>query len=125
MRDHGFPTFPDPNAQRGFTDLPRDANPSSPSPQYITANKACQPLVGNGLQLSPAREAQIEASGLKFAECMRDHRVPNYPDPTYKFADGTVSSGSESPKKGGIDPNSPIFQAAQKACETARASGAS
>jgi hypothetical protein len=46
----------------------------------------------------------------KFASCMRSHGVPNFPDPD---SSGSVSIGSDS----GIDPRSPKFQAAQKACE--------
>ena len=43
---------------------------------------------------------------LKYAQCMRTHGVPNFPDPT---ADGSFSLT-------GINPRSPAFQTAQKAC---------
>jgi hypothetical protein len=108
MRSHGFPTFPDPNAQGGFTDLPSNANPGSPTPQYTAANTACQSaLGGHGLGLSPARQAQLEANGLKFAQCMRSHGVPNYPDPTFNFSGGGVS---QKVGEAGLSPTSPIFQ---------------
>ncbi|HEY1567324.1 MAG TPA: hypothetical protein VGF68_09910 [Solirubrobacteraceae bacterium] len=47
--------------------------------------------------------------GLKLAGCMRAHGVPNFPDPS--------SSGGINIQQGsGIDPQSPAFQAAMKAC---------
>ncbi|MDZ4861362.1 MAG: pectin acetylesterase-family hydrolase, partial [Candidatus Hydrogenedentes bacterium] len=43
-----------------------------------------------------------------FAQCMRDHGIANFPDPTN---DGINLNGT------GVDPESPEFQAAKKACE--------
>jgi hypothetical protein len=40
--------------------------------------------------------------------------VPNFPDP--KFSGGMTQISIDA-KNGGIDPNSPIFQAAQKTCQ--------
>lgn len=50
---------------------------------------------------------QVGSGGLTvaFSECMRSHGEPKYPDPN---SQGVVSST--------IDPNSPQFQAAQRAC---------
>jgi hypothetical protein len=50
-----------------------------------------------------------QAAGIRFADCMRSHGVPNFPDPG---AGGGVQINSSS----GINPQSPAFQAAQKAC---------
>lgn len=49
------------------------------------------------------------APGLRFAQCMRAHGVPNYPDP------GGAGSG---PSFGGsgLDVGSPAFKGAQQAC---------
>jgi hypothetical protein len=46
---------------------------------------------------------------LKFSECMRSNGITNFPDPT---SSGGIHISSNS----GIDPQSPQFQAAQKAC---------
>ena len=46
---------------------------------------------------------------LKFSECMRANGVPNFPDPN---AQGVIAGKSDA----GIDPSSPQFQNAQKAC---------
>jgi hypothetical protein len=50
-----------------------------------------------------------ESAGIKFADCMRSHGVPNFPDPG---AGGGIQIGSGS----GINPQSPAFQSAQGAC---------
>jgi hypothetical protein len=43
---------------------------------------------------------------------MRSHGVPNFPDPTFPHGGGVGIQLNGN----GIDPNSPAFQAAQKAC---------
>jgi hypothetical protein len=45
----------------------------------------------------------------RFASCMRSHGVPKFPDPS---ANGSVTFGSGT----GVDPQSPAFQKAEKAC---------
>jgi hypothetical protein len=49
-------------------------------------------------------------NGLAFARCMRAHGVANFPDPNSK---GQIEIGSAN----GIDPRSPKFQQAQRACQ--------
>lgn len=116
MRSHGLPDFPDPDSSGGFP-MPGNIDPNSP--RYQAAANACKAYAGPGLNLSPAREEQIEANALERAQCMRSHGVPNYPDPTITFSDGGVSGAQRAPGLGsGVDPNSPTFQAAQKACQS-------
>jgi hypothetical protein len=55
-------------------------------------------------------------SAVAFAACMRSHGVPRFPDPG---SNGRTSLGN------GIDPSSPQFQAAQKACQSLLPSGGS
>lgn len=47
-------------------------------------------------------------AGIKVADCMRSHGVPNFPDPSHG------GGGIQLPS--GINPQSPAFQAAQKTC---------
>ena len=50
--------------------------------------------------------AGLRANAVKFSKCMRAHGVPNFPDP----GPHGLNIGPN------IDPRSPQFQAAQKAC---------
>jgi hypothetical protein len=56
---------------------------------------------------------------LKFAKCMRSNGVPDFPDP--KAGGGMHTdeqSGRESQGAQGIDPDSPQFKAAERACRS-------
>lgn len=50
---------------------------------------------------------------LQFSACMRSHGVKNFPDPSQNGGGVQLKIG----KSSGIDPQSPTFQAAQKACQ--------
>lgn len=50
---------------------------------------------------------------LKYSACMRSHGLPKFPDPQISGNRVSMIVGSKS----GIDPRSPVFQAAQKACQ--------
>jgi hypothetical protein len=98
IRSHGLPDFPDPvvNQQTGQVLLASGAN--TPPQQVLTA---CQSLIsklpaqatqGNG-PISAAEMAQYRA----YAACMRQHGLPNWPDPnpdgTFTLS-GTLSGAS-------------------------------
>jgi hypothetical protein len=141
MKRHGVPDMPEPLSSGGFdrsalseaAGIPSSASgsPASPqklaqnevgggarleslaSPQFKAALQACNSVaVDAGFILVPtaAQRQQQLAQKLKFAQCMRTHGVPNYPDPNNQ---GGITIGG----RDGIDPNSPQFQAAQKACQ--------
>jgi hypothetical protein len=110
MRAHGVPDFPDPVGNT----LQINGGPGSDlgpdSPQMVAAQKACKSLQPGGTKggtISP----QDQADALKYSACMRSHAVPNFPDPVF-------SNGGAQLKITGIDPNSPQFVAAQKACQS-------
>jgi hypothetical protein len=118
MRSHGVPNYPDPNSQGVITITVSSAlNPSSPL--FQKAQGDCQKLLPAGKPLSPSRQQQIKTRMLAFAACMRSHGLPHYPDPTF----GSGGMVSQSISRSEADPNSPVFQAAQKACQSNRASG--
>jgi hypothetical protein len=75
------------------------------------AQEACRKLLPKGglPAQTPAQNAQFRARALKLAQCMRANGVPKFPDPS---ANGNLLLTPSS----GIDPQSPQFQAAQKAC---------
>jgi hypothetical protein len=62
---------------------------------------------------SPSKSASNPAAAeISFSSCMRSHGVPNFPDPITSGGGSHISIKSSS----GINPASPVFLAAQKAC---------
>ncbi|HTZ64119.1 MAG TPA: hypothetical protein VMB51_08440 [Solirubrobacteraceae bacterium] len=125
MRTHGVPEFPEPTEGKllihssDHNGHVSGVNPQSS--QFQAASKACEKLAPNGGKPpSPAEQTKMQEKALKFSECMRTHGVPNFPDPEFSHGGGTVRLriGSKQGGPGGIDPNSPQFQAAQKACQS-------
>src|SRR5262249_12090794 len=81
---------------------------SSPSVARVGSTAA-----SNGRAAAPVTGPK---SAVAFAAGMRSHGVPAFPDPA---SDRPTSLGN------GIDPSSPQFQAAQKACQSLLPSGGS
>ena len=115
MRSHGVPNFPDPSADGqiniDFAYGGKDGSPASAgidrmSPQYISADQSCRHLLPGGVP-TPAQDQKALAKELKFAQCMRSHGVPNFPDPTNAGVVHLI----------GVDQSSPQFQSAGKTCE--------
>jgi hypothetical protein len=111
MRSHGVHNFPDPSSGGDLTIGPSSGiDPNSST--FKNAQRACQRLL-NIKPPSAAQQAQFQEQALKFSACMRAHGLPKFPDPT-------ISGGGmrlRLDRNSGIDPSSPIFQAAQKACQ--------
>jgi hypothetical protein len=106
MRSHGVPNFPDPTMQNGSVGFNITAGDGvdQNSPQYQAARQACSSLRGGGTANSGPGNLAKE---LRFAQCMRSHGVPDFPDPN---KDGGFSGTST------INPSSPTFQNAQSTC---------
>jgi hypothetical protein len=125
MRTHGVPEFPEPSEGRllvrssDHNGHVTGVNPQSA--QFQAAGKACAKLSPKGGKPpSPAEQAKMQEQALKFSQCMRTHGVPNFPDPEFSHGVGGVGIRIGG-KQGGpsrIDPRSPQFQAAQKACQS-------
>lgn len=123
MRSHGVSGFPDPSTTEtpnGFGidgynfDLPSTMNTQSPA--YESADKTCQSVLGSGPSgggPSAAVLASARKHALAHAECMREHGVPNYPDPTITGNGQGIQSSSGG---AGISARSPAFQQAEKIC---------
>jgi hypothetical protein len=113
MRSHGVANFPDPTGNGAITITPASGiNPRSQ--QFQQAQTTCAKRLGiAGGSASPAQQAKALASALKFSRCMRSHGVPKFPDP--QTGNGGVSLKLDAGT--GIDPSSPVFQAAQRACQ--------
>lgn len=110
MRDHGVPSFPDPETSGGIQ-IPVSLA-KNPSPAFTSAMHACKYLMA-AEGPPPVVSASQKATALKLAQCMRAHGVPNYPDPTYQ--DGHLVPPSIAVPA--INPASPAFGAASKTCQ--------
>ena len=101
MRGNGVSEFPDPGASGKFT-IDGIVNGSSldPStPAFKQAISACKDLEPAGFTGSKRSPQQQEAA-LKFAQCMRENGVPDFPDPT---PNGPLIDTIEShPPQGGV-----------------------
>jgi hypothetical protein len=122
MRSHGVPSFPDPTGGGGGFRIQVQSGPSGTSVDGVAVNgttfqsamQACRSYLPNGGHPTATQTAQAKAQALAMSRCMRSHGVPNFPDPQFTTGPG----GGVGVRLGGpgIDPNSPAFQAAQKAC---------
>jgi hypothetical protein len=120
MRKNGVPKFPDPQRSTagGMSLTMGPGTGIDPkSPQFQAAEKACKKLLPGGGTVSPAMQAKALAQMLKFSACMRAHGLPDFPDPT-TAAGGGIQLSIGGKKGSGLNPRSPIFQAAQKACQS-------
>jgi hypothetical protein len=105
MRDNGVPDYPDPDSSgrfgAGHDAFDRDA------PAFKAANEKCRELLpGGGEHEAPSPEAIDEL--VKFARCMRDNSVSDFPDPD---ANGQLPREAEQGAHG-----DPKFQAASDKC---------
>ncbi len=114
MRANGIPKFPDPDKDGGIS-ISSDMGVDPNSTTFKNAQKTCQKYMPPP---SAAEQAQAYQDGLKYAKCMRDHGVSAFPDP-----DKNGGIKIEAGKGSGLDPDSPTFQQAQKACQSLAGKG--
>lgn len=122
MRSHGVPNFPDPSGGGGIHfAVGSGLNPFSPS--FKTAQAHCARLLpGGGPGNQHPTAGQIAAARATSA-CMRRHGVTGFPDPTLK-PPSRPAGYSILENRGGvilavpraINPQSPVFLQAAKAC---------
>jgi hypothetical protein len=132
MRAHGVPNFPDPGSGGS---LPKGTAQQFgvSSAQLQAAELACQhvlPASGDLLTAAslqqcylthvcpPALVQQALSAGRKFAQCMRSHGVPNWPDPTIEAGGGPPQFYIRVSR-----PPSPTVGAAIGACERLQPAG--
>jgi hypothetical protein len=112
MRSRGVPDYPDPQVAGSgdgvqVTISPGTANPNSPA--FRAADQACHHLLPGLVSSSPS-SGQDQEQDLKFADCMRSHGVPGFPDAD---RDGAFTLSST------INQQAPQFERATTACATA------
>jgi hypothetical protein len=120
MREHGVdmpdPTFDDNGGvqlevREGGGEVEQAGEVDS---TFREAEKTCRHrlagVMGDGPDGRPDAETQERA--LRFARCMRENGVTNFPDPDFSEG-GMVRIGGD-----GIDPSSPTTQEAHKRCQS-------
>lgn len=110
MRTRGVTNFPDPNS-RGLITIQSGMGIDPGSPAFMSARTACEKLLPNGGQPTPAEIAQRQQQLLAFSACMRAHGLNDFPDPSNGGIHLHASSGSD------LDPTNSTFEKAQEACQ--------
>jgi hypothetical protein len=113
MRANGVSAFPDPDASGDLTldGVVNGSSIDSDGAAWKQAISACKDLQPPGFTGTKATPEQMSAR-LKFAECIRDNGVKDFPDPT---KDGPMIDTRRIPstaKEGGMD----ILHAAMQKC---------
>jgi hypothetical protein len=109
MRSSGVSGYPDPQVTGSANSVqvrisPGTANPDSPA--FRAADRACHHLLP-GLVSTSAGSRQDQEQDLKFADCMRSHGVPDFPD---AGRDGAFTLPST------MNQQAPQFEKATTAC---------
>jgi hypothetical protein len=123
MRAHGVPGFPDDAitiTARGAIQvrLTRGSGVNPQSPQFQSAFDTCRSHLPKSAQ-GTRPSAQEVSQMLKYSNCMRSHGVTNFPEPNSN-GQMMVKAGSG---PGAINPNTPTYQAAAKACRSLEPAG--
>jgi hypothetical protein len=113
VRSHGIPNFPDPDSS-GQIHKETGQQLGVSDSVLRAATAVCANLNPNNAQGSPAQQRQQLTDDLKFAQCMRSHGLPNFPDPTN--SDGRVEFVI-SVSRDGFDPHSPQILAKARECQ--------
>jgi hypothetical protein len=121
MRAHGVPNFPDPTQGPGGEGLSINGTPGSSAltvdgmtlsgPAFQAARKACKEFLPGGGGPPPKISESQKRAALANAQCMREHGVPTFPDPTFPARGGILIAGGP-----GVNPQSPAFKQAAAAC---------
>lgn len=121
MRDNGVSQFPDPDASGALT-IDAVVNGSSIDPRSATfqqALSACRDLEPAGF-MGPTRSAQQQQAALKFAQCMRDNGVKDFPDPA---PDAPLVDTNQIPSSATASGRTILHAAMQKCRDFAAAAG--
>jgi hypothetical protein len=126
MRSHGVPNFPDPTPGGGIPPISANSGINPFSPAFKAAQTACGKLIAGGqpAPVSAATKAATLARWLRISECMRQHGIQDFPDPTYSMPPSNPDAYSFISDQNGIvvtlpattNPNSPTFTQAATAC---------
>ncbi len=114
MRSNGVTNYPDPSSN-GHPQSIDQIDPNSST--FLRAYKGCQKYAPNGEVGPPAPTAAQLGFALAFAQCIRKHGFPQFPDPLTTYGPGfTLGRGEYFPLMSTIEVQSPAFMQAAKAC---------
>jgi hypothetical protein len=130
IRSHGVPEFPDPNGSNSSGGIPKGTAQQFgvSSSQLQAAQRACQYALPTGSfqqaanlcmmngECPQALVQRILTAERTYAQCMRSHGVPNWPDPTTDSAGRPVFDVT----RAGIDRqfiHSSLFRSPNRACQ--------
>lgn len=112
VRAHGVPNYPDPGANG---QEPANAKTlARNSPQFPAASRACAHLIPSGGQESASQIQADQRNDARFANCMRTHGVPNFPDAT----NDDQGQPSFNLSAAGIDGNSQRIRTIAQQCQS-------
>jgi hypothetical protein len=111
IRAHGVADFPDPNAKNEF-----EYGVSVTPAVWKRATTACKDLQPPGT-LSGKRTHKEQSDALKFAQCMRDNGVKDFPDPAN--GDPLVDTTKIRSLGDGDPRTDPVFAPAMDKCRVA------
>ncbi|HEX4822545.1 MAG TPA: hypothetical protein VFV00_20215 [Acidimicrobiales bacterium] len=97
MRQHGVAHFPDPEPAGNFPDFGIDVSRD----EWTAAATACKDLQPPSIDYSSKRTPDQQSAALRFAQCVRDNGVKDFPDPvsgeplidTYKIPSADTDAG--------------------------------
>jgi hypothetical protein len=117
MRENGV-DMPDPQIDEGGFKTQLDGPSSGRKPSRRTMDAAdakCRKYLDRGrpANLSPEKEAEMRRQALAHSRCMREHGIDGFPDPQFSEGGGMEMRLDS---RNGLDPRSPKFQSAEKAC---------
>jgi hypothetical protein len=114
MREHGISDFPDPQAGGGIAIQVQPGSDLDPNnPQFKAADDACKSLLPTPSKQDQQKEFE---DMLRFAKCMREHGITDFPDPKPGEGFSIFGGGSGADHGTDLDPNNPRFQTANRAC---------
>jgi hypothetical protein len=116
MRTNGVRNFPDPNSSGAIPKVGLQQLGVSSS-QFQAAQRACQHLLPNSGQSSPAQVQQVMNALSRFARCVRSHGVSNWPDPLAESDAGQPGTPGFPRSMPGINQSSPLVKSAMGACQ--------
>jgi hypothetical protein len=123
MRTHGVTNFPDPTPGGGGIHIQAGSGVEPFSPSFKAAQHACQKLLPGGGPRTGHPSARDIAQTRRTSVCMRAHGVSQFPDPIFTPPSDPQDYGLLEDRGGvifavprTINVQSPVFEAAAKAC---------